>query len=84
MIFTVEPMLNAGNRQVKTLADGWTVKTKDQSLSAQREHMLAVTPTGFEILSPWPDSVDGYLPMTGASTNAPVGQSASEGSLRAF
>ncbi|MBU1332101.1 MAG: type I methionyl aminopeptidase [Gammaproteobacteria bacterium] len=64
MIFTIEPMLNAGKWQVKTLADGWTVKTKDQSLSAQWEHMVAVTPTGFEVLSPWPDSADGYQPIT--------------------
>jgi len=64
MIFTIEPMLNAGKRQVKTLADGWAVKTKDQSLSAQWEHMVAVTPTGFEVLSPWPDVVEGYLPIT--------------------
>lgn len=64
MIFTIEPMLNAGKHQVKTLADGWTVKTRDQSLSAQWEHMVAVTPAGFEVLSTWPDSVDGYLPIT--------------------
>ncbi|MBK3870402.1 type I methionyl aminopeptidase [Pseudomonas stutzeri] len=64
MIFTIEPMLNAGKYQVKTLADGWTVKTRDQSLSAQWEHMVAVTPTGFEVLSPWPDSVEGYPPIT--------------------
>ncbi|OEC33234.1 methionyl aminopeptidase [Pseudomonas cuatrocienegasensis] len=64
MIFTIEPMLNAGKWQVKTLTDGWTVKTKDQSLSAQWEPMVAVTPTGFEVLSPWPDSVDGYQPIT--------------------
>lgn len=64
MIFTIEPMLNAGKWQVKTLADGWTVKTRDQSLSAQWEHMVAVTPTGFEVLSPWPDSGHGYEPIT--------------------
>ncbi len=64
MIFTIEPMLNAGKYQVKTLADGWTVKTRDQSLSAQWEHMVAVTPTGFEVLSPWPDSAEGYPPIT--------------------
>lgn len=60
MIFTIEPMLNAGKRHVKTLADGWTVVTKDQSLSAQWEHMVAVTDDGFQILTPWPDRSDEY------------------------
>ncbi|MCK1791046.1 type I methionyl aminopeptidase [Pseudomonas violetae] len=60
MIFTIEPMLNAGKRHVKTLADGWTVVTKDESLSAQWEHMVAVTADGFEVLSVWPDSSDVY------------------------
>jgi len=55
MIFTIEPMLNAGKRAVKTLADGWTVVTKDQSLSAQWEHMVAVTDDGFEVLTAWPE-----------------------------
>ncbi|MDE1169360.1 MAG: type I methionyl aminopeptidase [Pseudomonas sp.] len=55
MVFTIEPMLNAGKRMVKTLADGWTVVTTDGSLSAQWEHMVAVTDTGFEVLTPWPD-----------------------------
>ena len=60
MIFTIEPMLNAGKRHVKTLADGWTVVTKDHSLSAQWEHMVAVTDDGFEVLSAWPDSVEEF------------------------
>jgi len=55
MIFTIEPMLNAGKRDVKTLADGWTVVTKDQSLSAQWEHMVAVTDDGYEVLTVWPE-----------------------------
>jgi methionyl aminopeptidase len=55
MIFTIEPMLNAGRRETRTLADGWTVVTRDRSLSAQWEHMVAVTPDGFEVLTPWPD-----------------------------
>jgi methionyl aminopeptidase len=55
MIFTIEPMLNAGKRGVKTLSDGWTVVTKDQSLSAQWEHMVAVTDDGFEVLTVWPE-----------------------------
>jgi len=60
MIFTIEPMINAGKRQVKTLADGWTVVTRDNSLSAQWEHMVAVTDDGFQVLSAWPDSSDEY------------------------
>ncbi|MET1069291.1 MAG: type I methionyl aminopeptidase [Pseudomonas prosekii] len=60
MIFTIEPMLNAGKRHVKTLADGWTVVTKDASLSAQWEHMVAVTDDGFQVLTAWPDQVEGY------------------------
>lgn len=51
MIFTIEPMINAGKRHISELPDGWTIVTKDRSLSAQWEHMLAVTETGFEILT---------------------------------
>lgn len=51
MIFTIEPMLNIGKRHVKVLPDGWTVVTKDRSLSAQWEHTILVTETGFEILT---------------------------------
>ena len=55
MTFTVEPMINAGHEDVIGLDDGWTVKTRDGSLSAQWEHMIVVTRSGFEILTPWPD-----------------------------
>jgi methionyl aminopeptidase len=51
MIFTIEPMINAGKRQVRLLPDGWTVVTKDHSLSAQWEHTILVTPDGFEVLT---------------------------------
>jgi methionyl aminopeptidase len=51
MTFTVEPMINAGRRDVRLLPDGWTVVTKDQSLSAQWEHTVLVTDTGFEVLT---------------------------------
>lgn len=51
MTFTIEPMLNAGKRHVKLLKDGWTVVTKDHSLSAQWEHTLLVTPAGVEVLT---------------------------------
>jgi methionyl aminopeptidase len=51
MVFTVEPMINAGKRHTRVLPDGWTVITKDHSLSAQWEHMVLVTTTGHEILT---------------------------------
>ena len=51
MIFTIEPMVNVGRRDIKELPDGWTIVTKDRSLSAQWEHTVLVTPTGYEVLS---------------------------------
>lgn len=51
MCFTIEPMINAGKRFVKLLPDGWTVVTKDRSLSAQWEHTILVTENGYEILT---------------------------------
>jgi methionyl aminopeptidase len=51
MTFTIEPMLNAGKRGVKLLKDGWTVVTKDHSLSAQWEHTILVTRDGYEVLT---------------------------------
>ncbi len=51
MIFTIEPMINAGKRDVKLLPDKWTVVTKDHSLSAQWEHTILVTESGFEVLT---------------------------------
>ena len=51
MIFTIEPMINQGKRHLRMLADNWTVVTKDRSLSAQWEHTLLVTDTGYEILT---------------------------------
>ncbi|MCH2241123.1 MAG: type I methionyl aminopeptidase [Aquabacterium sp.] len=51
MIFTIEPMINAGRREIKQLPDGWTVVTKDHSLSAQWEHTVLVTDDGYEVLT---------------------------------
>ncbi len=51
MTFTVEPMINAGRKEVKLLPDNWTVVTRDHSLSAQWEHTVLVTPTGHEVLT---------------------------------
>ncbi|MGE0355328.1 MAG: type I methionyl aminopeptidase [Burkholderiales bacterium] len=51
MTFTIEPMVNAGRRDIRALADGWTIVTADHSLSAQWEHTILVTPAGFEVLT---------------------------------
>jgi methionyl aminopeptidase len=51
MTFTIEPMVNAGKAATRVLPDGWTVVTRDHSLSAQWEHTILVTPTGFDVLT---------------------------------
>jgi methionyl aminopeptidase len=51
MIFTVEPMINAGKRDIRQLGDGWSIVTADHSLSAQWEHTILVTETGHEVLT---------------------------------
>jgi methionyl aminopeptidase len=51
MIFTIEPMINAGKRDIKQMPDGWTIVTKDRSLSAQWEHTILVTQNGYEVLT---------------------------------
>ena len=67
MTFTIEPMINAGRRDIRTMPDQWTVKTKDRSLSAQWEHTLLVTHSGVEVLTwsegsnPPPDCVAGLI-----------------------
>lgn len=55
MVFTIEPMLNRGGRSVRTEADGWTVVTRDGSLSAQFEHTVAVTASGVSVLTLRPE-----------------------------
>ena len=75
MTFTIEPMINAGRREIRTMPDQWTVKTKDRSLSAQWEHTLLVTQTGVEVLTwsegsnPPPDCVKGlaFRPLTASA-----------------
>ena len=57
MIFTIEPMINLGNYETKTLNDGWTAVTKDKSLSAQFEHTVGITENGYEIFT---ESAKGY------------------------
>ena len=62
MVFTIEPMVNLGKPDVKVLKDGWTVVTRDKSLSAQFEHTVAVTETGCEVLTlPSPEGPDAWL-----------------------
>jgi methionyl aminopeptidase len=56
-------MINAGKAAIKHLPDGWTVVTKDHSLSAQWEHTVVVTEDGFEVLTPWPDGYGDYSPI---------------------
>jgi methionyl aminopeptidase len=51
MIFTIEPMINAGKKDIKMMPDGWSVRTKDRTLSAQWEHTVLVTETGYEVLT---------------------------------
>lgn len=58
MIFTVEPMINLGRPHVKVLSDGWTAVTRDRSLSAQYEHTVGVTETGYEIFTLSPGGLD--------------------------
>jgi len=58
MFFTIEPMINLGGPGVKVLSDGWTAVTRDRSLSAQFEHTVAVTETGYEIFTLSPAGLD--------------------------
>ena len=51
MVFTIEPMINAGRREIRQMPDGWTIATKDRSLSAQWEHTVVVTDQGYEVLT---------------------------------
>ncbi|WP_374618612.1 type I methionyl aminopeptidase [Pandoraea sp.] len=76
MIFTIEPMVNVGKPDTKQLADGWTVVTRDRSLSAQWEHMVAVTDTGFEVLTHWPDGLGEYARFGTLDVNATTANAA--------
>ncbi|MBW9267355.1 MAG: type I methionyl aminopeptidase [Candidatus Thiodiazotropha sp. (ex. Lucinisca nassula)] len=66
MCFTIEPMVNAGKQQVKLKPDGWTVVTKDRSLSAQFEHTILVKDNGFEVLT-LRDEERGKIPSMGSN-----------------
>jgi len=67
MVFTIEPMINAGKRDIKEMGDGWTIITKDHSLSAQWEHTVLVTETGYEVLT-----VSAGSPAVPAFVSAPA------------
>ena len=58
MLFTIEPMINAGRAEVKILGDGWTTVTRDRSLSAQFEHTVGVTEDGVEVFTLSPCGFD--------------------------
>ena len=62
MTFTIEPMINSGKYEVKVLSDGWTAVTKDKSLSAQFEHTLCVTSSGYEVFTLSPKNLN-YPPF---------------------
>jgi methionyl aminopeptidase len=72
MIFTIEPMINSGRREIREMGDGWTIKTKDRSLSAQWEHTVLVTESGYEVLT----VSAGYPPMPAFIASAPQSQPA--------
>ncbi len=65
MTITIEPMLNVGRKDIKEMGDGWTIVTKDRSLSAQWEHTVLVTPTGYEVLtlSAGGPAIPSFVPM---------------------
>ena len=67
MTFTIEPMINAGKRDIREAGDGWTIVTRDRSLSAQWEHTVLVTETGYEVLT-----VSAGSPPPPAFVQAPV------------
>ena len=65
MIFTIEPMINAGKHKVSLLPDGWTVVTKDRKLSAQWEHTILVTEAGYEVLTLRAEESADHPPIAG-------------------
>ncbi len=71
MIFTIEPMINLGKRDIREMGDGWTIVTRDRSLSAQWEHTVLVTETGYEVLT-----LSAGSPPPPAFVTAPAGVAA--------
>ena len=72
MTFTIEPMINAGKRHTKLLPDGWTVITKDHSISAQWEHTILVTETGYEVFTLSPRQATEQSTTSSADETSPV------------
>jgi len=75
MTITIEPMLNLGRREIKEMGDGWTIVTKDRSLSAQWEHTVLVTETGYEVLTVSAGSppIPAFVPaQSNANASAPT------------
>src|SRR5512141_2893136 len=72
MTFTIEPMINAGKRDIRQLADGWTIVTADHSLSAQWEHTVLVTADGYEVLTVSEGTPPPPAFVTGAKRTAPA------------
>ena len=75
MTITIEPMLNLGRREIKEMGDGWTIVTKDRSLSAQWEHTVLVTETGYEVLTVSAGSppIPAFVPaQSNANASAPA------------
>jgi methionyl aminopeptidase len=70
MVFTIEPMVNAGRREIREMGDGWTIVTKDRSLSAQWEHTVLVTDSGYEVLTLSEGSPPPPAFVTAATTTA--------------
>ena len=89
MMFTIEPMINAGKREIREAGDGWTIVTRDRSLSAQWEHTVLVTDTGYEVMTlsagspPPPAFVAGVADgARGVNTRDPIGRSRGAGRRR--
>ena len=72
MVFTIEPMVNAGKREIREMTDGWTIVTRDRSLSAQWEHTILVTDTGYEVLTVSAGTPPPPAWVTGQSSLQPI------------
>jgi methionyl aminopeptidase len=72
MVFTIEPMVNAGRREIREMGDGWTIVTKDRSLSAQWEHTVLVTETGYEVMTLSAGSPAAPAFVAGSPASTPV------------
>ncbi len=78
MTFTIEPMINAGRKEIRELGDGWTIVTRDHSLSAQWEHTVLVTDVGYEVLtlSAGSPALPAFVASSASATPTPALQTA--------